>query len=592
MFRTIETQSRKEELMCEQRWINRSAGWLALAFGLAYVPWAAGNGGPFVIKYPGGDPAAKGVLAKIDPDLKPGREERLRVLKEDLKVLFIKNPMETLPPAPISTPGSKGSPSTSTWLDLQPPLALVSAIYTIENPTDEPIEVEFGFPILRGIYVHPFSMMPVPDARVKIDTKEIRPDLISNSLIYGIIRQRAQEAIDKALAADPELAQLVARVRTTSYVRQRARDALEQLTVDREVLLKAVQTDPKLKSLIAVKSDAADPDRAAARQELMHYLTGRMKWDKGSATLMVEYASLELNQLVTSPHDARYGLGWGGTGEMGRLGYANMGRLAVIGEQKTTQLFAELASRFDPGVKTAYEAIFSAWGGDVRERSVDFETGQVRPRELTLDPKRSPDSLARLGAADPTIYARMDYINPHAGLSEGEKASCEAVLKNLPVTFTFAPMNLLHYKASFPARGTRTLTVSYKQYAYADTGEPASYQLAYVVHPASMWKEFGPIELEVAVPEGLQMKSSVGCNEAGTEERELPKEVIPGITPEKAKVKVAVYRATVTDKTGELFLAIDAQGWNKLTERKAKVAVNSKLGAPASLPASARAGRR
>ena len=34
------------------------------------------NGGPFVLKYPNGDPAAKGVLARLDPDLKPGRENR------------------------------------------------------------------------------------------------------------------------------------------------------------------------------------------------------------------------------------------------------------------------------------------------------------------------------------------------------------------------------------------------------------------------------------------------------------------------------------------------------------------------------------
>ncbi len=49
---------------------------------------AVGNGGPFVIKYPNGDPAAKGVLARLDPDLKPGRETRLRVIKENLKVTF------------------------------------------------------------------------------------------------------------------------------------------------------------------------------------------------------------------------------------------------------------------------------------------------------------------------------------------------------------------------------------------------------------------------------------------------------------------------------------------------------------------------
>jgi hypothetical protein len=302
----------------------------------------------------------------------------------------------------------------------------------------------------------------------------------------------------------------------------------------------------------------------------MDYLTGTMRWERGPATLMVEYASMELGQASPQALDAGFRAYWGNPHEMGRLAQANLGRLAAIGEQKTTQLFAELASRFDPGVKPAYEAIFTAWGGDVRERSVDLRTGQVRPREFSLDPKMSSEALAGAAAADSTIYARMDYINPNAGLTEGEKASCEAIIKNLPVTFTFAPMNLLHYTAKFPARSTRMLTVSYKQYAYADTREPGSFQLAYVVHPASLWKEFGPIELEVAVPEGLSVRASVACREAGVEERELPKD-LPGINPGKAKLKVALHRATVTEKTGELFLAVDADGWKKLAEPKPNV---------------------
>ena len=186
--------------MCEHRWTRRSVGWIVFALGIAYVPWAAGNGGPFVIKYPGGDPAAKGVLARIDPDLKPAREERLRVVKQDLKVLFIQDPMfaqrrRSRPAAPAPR---EPLPSPSKSLEQSPPLAMVAAIYTIENPTDEPIEVEFGFPILRGIYVHPWSMMPSPDAQVKLDAEQVRPDLISNSMIYGLIRQRSQEVIDRS----------------------------------------------------------------------------------------------------------------------------------------------------------------------------------------------------------------------------------------------------------------------------------------------------------------------------------------------------------------------------------------------------------
>ena len=65
--------------------------------------------------------------------------------------------------------------------------------------------------------------------------------------------------------------------------------------------------------------------------------------------------------------------------------------MAAIGEQKATQLFAQLASQFDKDAGTNYEAIFAAWGGDVRERSIDLGTGEVRPRELALP---APDGAA------------------------------------------------------------------------------------------------------------------------------------------------------------------------------------------------------
>jgi hypothetical protein len=75
---------------------------------------AMANGGPFVIKYPNGDPAAKGVLARLDPDLKPGRETRLRVIKENLKVTFGRE-----------RPFGRAVKSTD-----GPPLAYVSAEYS------------------------------------------------------------------------------------------------------------------------------------------------------------------------------------------------------------------------------------------------------------------------------------------------------------------------------------------------------------------------------------------------------------------------------------------------------------------------------
>ena len=96
-----------------------------LAASLLAAEWAAGNTGPFLVRYPNGDPAAKGVLARWDPSLRPAGETALRVVKEDLTIRF-------LPPARFG-----GAPAV-----------FVQAGYTIENPADRQVEADFGFPIL------------------------------------------------------------------------------------------------------------------------------------------------------------------------------------------------------------------------------------------------------------------------------------------------------------------------------------------------------------------------------------------------------------------------------------------------------------
>jgi len=470
---------------------------------------ALANGGPFVIKYPNGDPAAKGVLARLDPDLKPGRETRLRVIKEDLKVTFGGE-------IPFVRAGKNAD---------GPPLAHVSAEYTIENPTNEEIEVDFGFPILRGIYVDPASMIPRPNVHVRLNKKVIKSTIISNSAIYGIIRQRAREVIERAIA-----------------------------------------DDVKLKGLVDSVRNANNETLKTGRKALLSHLVDTMNWNNRDAALMVEYASLDFGKFKVYPPDRnRTGL-WGINIEFHKLINENLGPVAAIGEQKATQFFAQLASRFDPEAAAAYEAIFTAWGGDVRERSVDLKTGKVRPREIKVDSKilNTPPSPFT-SSFDPTIYARVDYLDPKANISESEKDSCKAILKNLPVVFTFAPMNILHYQVKFPANSTQTLTVNYSQYAYSDTHSPSSYQLAYVLHPASLWDEFGPINLEVAVPEGIDFRASVPCENNGAEERRISQYV-------SRKRKFNIYKAELEQKTGELYLAVEANGWKK---NKTQVALNS-----------------
>jgi hypothetical protein len=210
---------------------------------------AFANGGPFVLKYPNGDPAAKGVLARLDPDLKPGRETRLRVIKEDLKVTF----------------GRDGAPRNR---NEGPPLARVSAEYTIENPTDGQIDVDFGFPILRGVYMDPLSMMRRPSVNVRLGNRHVKSTIISNSAIYGIIRHRARTTIEKAVAGNTTLAGLVASVH-----------------------------------------DAKTEAREYARKALGAYLTDTMKWNERDAALMVEYASLDFGKIRSQPPD-RGSAGW------------------------------------------------------------------------------------------------------------------------------------------------------------------------------------------------------------------------------------------------------------------------------------------
>jgi hypothetical protein len=401
--------------------------------------------------------------------------------------------------------------------------------------------VDFGFPILRGIYMMPDKMSLGPDIRVlaqRMDTEEERkpmrlnPTVISNSGIYGIIRARARRAIENGIAGDENL--------------------------------------PKL--ILSVKGPGQEARETSIRA-IRDHVVNKLKWNERDAALMVEYASLEFGSGKSLPPDrGTMASLWVNDQELREFMEANLGALSAIGEQKATQFFAQLASRFDPNASTAYEAIFKAWGGDVREMSVDIKTGRARPREVTADTKSLGSIRYALAIADPTIFARVDYLDPDAKISEAEKASCRAILKNLPVIFTFAPMNLLHYGVTFPARSTHKLTVRYKQFAYQDTRSPASYQLAYVVHPASFWDSFGPINLRILAPHGVGFRASVPCS------REDKAGSFPTVDPEVMALKefgdrttdtaYCTYESVLKEKTGELFVALDAEQWKKAFARR------------------------
>lgn len=541
--------------------MHRIPVWSASTLALAASLWSAGavlaNGGPFVVKYPEGDPAAKGVVAPLTDQLKPGREERLKVIKEDLDFIFTTDQLH----ASRQPEGDGKAPKTPPL----PPLVLVSAAYTIENPTDKEIEVTFGFPVLRGLYMHPFSMMPQPDAQVRLNKNDyVGSTVISNSAIYGVIREQARRTIEEAIAKDDQLSGLVARTRATGWVRQRTRATLTAASGNDKALKQAITKDARLGAAAVPVSGLRESDHEAARESLMNYSMGSMKWDRNSARLLVEYAGLDwgATELVANP-PGMFPYGRMG-GDLNQWLYRNLGPLHAIGEQKATQFFATLAAKFDPSVAGTYESTFSSWGGDVRERSIDLTTGALRPREITVSTQPASDTRYVLQGSDPTVYARVDYLDPNAGITDAEKDSCGAVLKALPVVFTFAPMNLIQYQVRFKPNATQVLTVSYKQYAYKDTHDPTSYQFAYVLHPASMWKDFGPINLKVAVPAHTPFKASVACEAGEPEEYELPKDAfMPRPSDASAKGRYTLHRATIQDKTGELFLAVDAATMDK-----------------------------
>jgi hypothetical protein len=464
------------------------------------------NGGPFLVKYPSGDPAAKGILARVDRSLKPAGEEQLEVVREELTIRFVPDQMYGAAPE-------------------ADPVAEVTAAYRIRNPTSAAIQRDFGFPILRGIYMSPFAMVPVPDVNVSVDGTNVQARLISNSGIYGVIRGRARETIEAAIA-----------------------------------------NDDVLKGKIAALAGGGE----AARESLGKYLSGRKAWSASEAALFVEYASLV--HTVPTTGVARASIGWHLDWYERDPGLVAAKQEAaqvvqMIGELKATQWLSLIAGKFNPAATAAYEDIFAAWGGDIRETSVDVATGKIRPREFTVSTQKNDRATWRSAFGDPTVYARVDYLGPTNGLTEVDVGRWRRVLKELPVVFTFAPMNLLYYQADFPAGSERTVTVFYRQYPFHDTKGEESYQLAYVVHPASLWKSFGPINLSVHAPKGVNLAASVSL---GGERGDEPVANAPSGRPWPVGVPTTCRRTVLADKKGELLVGLRKSEWKQAMAAAAK----------------------
>jgi hypothetical protein len=459
---------------------------------------AMANGGPFLVRSANGDTAAKGVPAPILPDLLPGRESRLRVEREDLAVDF--------------------NPNAASLVD-------VTARYTIANPGKDDISLDIGFPILRGIYqpYHGGGMggpgyRGPPAVHVKLGEKHQAFDIISNTNLLARIREHAYEIVE------------------TGITRMGMKDIYE-----------------RMKSLTDKQADVL--------QAALQAKVRKAGWSERDARLLagfvraVAYVVPEptptppeqvREQMRRTPDEA--GRNWGHWVEEPRTGEIPfvegtvsiwgtshpkyLGTLASLGEVKATQLLSHLASLFDPAAGRSYENIFAAWGGDVRERAVDMTSGAERPRQVV-----APD----------TLYARVDYFQEGLVTDPGRRAACKQILADLPVTFTFAPMSLIHTRVRFPGQARLVLEFNYVQHPFVDSGPPPSYQLAYVVHPASFWSEFGPIHVTVRVPKGVPFRASAP----------LPK------TKSKPAENVDRYEGELGTKTGELFLGVPKDEWWK-----------------------------
>ena len=128
------------------------------------------------------------------------------------------------------------------------------------------------------------------------------------------------------------------------------------------------------------------------------------------AKQLCSLAGLDLGKQAIVPIGR--GFHWYRDPELLGLSRENLGILAAIGEKKATQLLAHLAGLLDPESRSGYEKIFQAWGGDVRERSVDLASGRVRPREISIEKPRGVEE----GSLTPISTEVMPVAGPESAV--------------------------------------------------------------------------------------------------------------------------------------------------------------------------------
>jgi hypothetical protein len=156
-------------------------GWLALTSAfLLDAGRARGNGGPIFRREVNPPAVARGTMAVLLPDLQPGRESRLEVVKEELRMQLASQRPDH-------------------------PLVTVSATYTIRNPTSQDIELKIGFPILASYYVTPLH--------VKAGPVKVKTDFLDTQNLLEVLRKHARQVIEAHIAKDADLGRMVAEAR-------------------------------------------------------------------------------------------------------------------------------------------------------------------------------------------------------------------------------------------------------------------------------------------------------------------------------------------------------------------------------------------
>jgi len=482
---------------------------------------AFANGGPFFERHVDGSNAVGASMAPFE-NMIPGLQDRIACLGEDLTIT-IENELKLgrAAEAAKKAPASSGTILDSKGINYKKihslvperlPRIKVEAKYTLVNTSDGPVTVRFGFPVIYS---------PHGSAKVLVDGTKTKSHHLSLDDILLHIRAVAAERIAEVLTIDKKLADAVAAINEieSSYDRRKPEKSVMNLG-----------------------------KRARAAKALRDILKERGLTDSQVA-LVSEFFILPASAKPVRPNiDAleehpRY--------NATRAFFPERGVLERIGAIKATQLYTEVLKALAPAQGIDYEQFFRAWGGQEKRVSLDLVTGAIRERVL------SPIRFTHGGMMGPIpldIYAREEYLNAR-NLPKDLKEHLMTVLKSLPVTFAFAPVNMTVYDVTFPPGQKRTVTVEVSQLPSIDGREPVTAQFEYIVKTARYFKEFDHINLEVRAPSGTPLAVSPTCTKVR----------------EKGKSTQDIYRARITDYSKNLHIAIGergAQGKSKKLARR------------------------